>query len=790
MSKIDLPESWLNKLAKEFEQPYMAVLKSFLLTERSSGKSIFPTNKDLFRALNATSLENVKVVILGQDPYHGPGQAHGLCFSVPDGVALPPSLVNIFKELASDLNIPVSKSGNLQHWANQGVLLLNATLSVEAHKAGSHQGKGWEQFTDAVIKTVNDHCDNVVFMLWGSFAQKKCSGIDPKKHLILQSPHPSPLSSYRGFFGCKHFSKANSYLKQHGREPIDWQLPELASSPEKSKNVSDPKSSGQKTKTSTSKNLRNLNAGLIALVFFGVSVFVSTVHAQANLRIFRYCSEGSPATFNPALVTDSTTFNASARPIYNRLLEFERGGTKVEPSLAKSWEISADGLTVTFHLRSDVEFHSTPYFSPTRKLNADDILFTFERMLKSDHPYHRIGGGTYPTFQATQMGSIIANVKKQDDYTVVFKLHRPDATFFADMAMSFGSIFSAEYGQLLLKKKTPEKIDKDPIGTGPFVFVSYEKDKKIIYRANKNYFAGVPKVSELHIVIEPSPQGRFEKLINKTCDFMSAPTNDQLVKSQKDKNLKVYSQPGLNVLYLAMNTTKPPFTDVRVRKALRFGINRDLLVTQVFEGNAKVSKGPIPPAMWAYSRALPDYAYDVMRAKQLLKDAGIPEGTKIDLWYSGISRVYNPEPKKLVLAITRELARIGIVVNPVEMEWGEFLQKSRRGDPVLSIQGWSTDNGDPDNMLGNLLSCASIGAGNNRARWCNKEYSFRVDRARVTTNIRQRKKFYDEAQLRFYEETPWVPVAHATVFKIANQNIDGYRMSPFGTDDFSQVSFK
>jgi uracil-DNA glycosylase len=222
--KIDLEPSWLEQLAPEFEKPYMLQLKEFLLQQKQMGKVIFPPSKQIFNAFNTTPLDKVKVVILGQDPYHGPGQAHGLCFSVQPGVDAPPSLQNIFKEIARDLNIARPNHGCLQSWAEQGVLLLNATLTVERALAGSHQGKGWEQFTDRAIQLVNERCEGVVFMLWGSYAQKKGQFIDARKHLVLKSPHPSPLSAHRGFIGNGHFSKANQYLQQHGKTPIDWRL--------------------------------------------------------------------------------------------------------------------------------------------------------------------------------------------------------------------------------------------------------------------------------------------------------------------------------------------------------------------------------------------------------------------------------------------------------------------------------------------------------------------------------------------------------------------------------------
>ncbi len=227
---VKLDPSWLQPLQKEFDAPYMAALKNFLVAERDAGKRIFPKGSEWFHALDATPLDQVRVVIIGQDPYHGEGQAHGLCFSVRDGVQPPPSLINIYKELKTDLGVDPPRHGHLESWAKQGVLLLNAVLTVEAGRAASHQGKGWEQFTDAVIREVNALPRPVVFILWGSYAQRKASFVDTTKHCVIKSAHPSPLSAHNGFFGSKPFSRANAFLEAHGEQPIDWRLPQTAGS--------------------------------------------------------------------------------------------------------------------------------------------------------------------------------------------------------------------------------------------------------------------------------------------------------------------------------------------------------------------------------------------------------------------------------------------------------------------------------------------------------------------------------------------------------------------------------
>jgi uracil-DNA glycosylase len=226
--RVRLEAGWKSRLADEFDAPYMQQLRTFLVDEKRAGRTIHPASANIFAAFDATPFDAVKVVVLGQDPYHGAGQAHGLCFSVLPGVPVPPSLQNMYTELQRDLGLPAPDHGYLMPWATQGVLLLNAVLTVEHGLAGSHQGKGWERFTDAVVQRLNDEREGLVFLLWGSYAQAKGKAIDPRRHRVLKAPHPSPLSAYRGFIGCGHFSAANAHLEASGATPVDWRLPPRA----------------------------------------------------------------------------------------------------------------------------------------------------------------------------------------------------------------------------------------------------------------------------------------------------------------------------------------------------------------------------------------------------------------------------------------------------------------------------------------------------------------------------------------------------------------------------------
>jgi dipeptide transport system substrate-binding protein len=534
--------------------------------------------------------------------------------------------------------------------------------------------------------------------------------------------------------------------------------------------------------------LKTVNARFL---FLAALVFCSAnVYGQQVDKTFVYCAEANPIAFNAQLATDGTTFNASSRTMYNRLVGFEGGSTKVNPSLAKSWMVSANGREVTFKLRENVRFHTTDYFKPTRPFNADDVLFTFSRMLEVKHPYHKVGGGQYPSFQAQQMDQIIEKIERIDSQTVRFTLRRPEAPFLANLAMDFASILSAEYGAKLLLEKKQENIDKLPIGTGPFVFTWYQQGKTIRYRAHPDYFEGRSKVDHLVFLIITDPAIRLQKLQSGACQLMPEPEPSSIAEIKKDINLNLLQQPGLNIAYLAMATEKMPFANLDVRKAIHYALNREKYIQLVYGGNAQIAKNPIPPTMWSYNRRIIDYDYNVQKAKTYLAKAGLPDGFESELWYADVSRPYNPSPHKMAELMKEDLAAVGIKVKLVKLEWQEFLKRSRNGEPLMSIQGWTGDNGDPDNFLNNLLSCQSIGAGNNRSHWCNKRFSFLIDRARVTTNIRQRTKFYEEAQRIFKEEIPWVTVAHSTVFKVARKNIEGFRISPFGVIEFHKVIIK
>lgn len=526
----------------------------------------------------------------------------------------------------------------------------------------------------------------------------------------------------------------------------------------------------------------------VIIAAIGIAIFAGADENKNDTLI--YCAEAQPSSFNPQLATDGATFNASSRTIYNRLLSLNDSTTHVVPSLAESWKVSPNGKEITLKLREDVQFGATKYFTPTRFFNADDVLFTFRRMLDSKHPYHKIGGGKYPRFEGMQMPEIIQSIEKIDDHQIKIILRRPEAPFLANLSLDFASIFSAEYAEKLIKEKRKEDLDILPVGTGPFIFRSYEKDKVINYEAHKSYFDGPAKIPYLRFVITRDAHQRYENLKSGLCHLIPEPAPKDIPEIKSNSKVKLLSRPGMNISYLAFNMEKMPFQNIQVRKAIHHALNRQKYIQEVFGGHAQVAKSPLPPLMWSYKRDLVDFDYDPEKAKSILKTEGMSEGFRTELWYADVSRPYNPNVKLMAQLIQQDLAAVGIKAELKEFEWQEFLRRSRLGEPPLSLQGWTGDSGDPDNFLNNLLSCKAIQSGNNRARWCNKMFSFLVDRARVSTSLPTRIDFYEKAQAIFKEQIPWVTLSHATVFKVTRANIKGFRISSYGTNEFHRMEFE
>jgi dipeptide transport system substrate-binding protein len=512
------------------------------------------------------------------------------------------------------------------------------------------------------------------------------------------------------------------------------------------------------------------------------------IGAQAATTLI-YCSEGSPEGFDPGRYTAGTTFDASSQPLFNRLVQFERGGTRIVPGLAERWEASPDGLAYTFHLRKGVKFHTTEWFKPTRELNADDVIFTLDRMTNKENAFQKAFPASFEYASDMGLDANIAKLEKPDAMTVKISLKTVDAAFLANMAMDFASIQSAEYADQLMKAGKGAELNTKPVGTGPFVFKRYEKDAQIRYAAFDAYWDGKAKIDNLIYAITTDSAVRAQKLKAGECQVSSFPKPAEVAVMKKDPKIKLQSLNGLNVGYLTLNVKHKPFDNLQVRQAINMAINRKSLVDAVYQGAGAVAVNPIPPTMWSYDKANKGYEYNPEKAKALLAKAGFPNGFETKLWALPVQRPYNPNGQQSAELVQADLAKIGIKAQIVKYEWAEYLKRGKAGESDIGMFGWNGDNGDPDNFMANLLGCAAVG-GSNYGQWCDAEYDGLIKKAKQTTVLAERTKLYEKAQQVFQREAPWVPMAHSVVYQPMLQRVDGFKMSPFGTVQFHGVSLK
>ncbi|WP_025121972.1 MULTISPECIES: ABC transporter substrate-binding protein [unclassified Serratia (in: enterobacteria)] len=529
---------------------------------------------------------------------------------------------------------------------------------------------------------------------------------------------------------------------------------------------------------------------IIKITKLALTIAALSISSGVAAKTLVYCSEGSPENFNPQLYTSGTSVDASAVPIYNRLVDFKVGTTELQPSLAESWDVSEDGKVYTFHLRQGVKFQSNKYFKPTRDFNADDVIFSFMRQKDANHPYHNVSNGNYSNFESLEFGKLITAIDKVDDHTVRFTLAHPEAPFVADLGWYFASILSAEYANSMLKAGTPERVDMDPIGTGPFELKQYQKDSRILFAAFPDYWQGKAKIDRLVFSITPDASIRYAKLEKNECQVMPFPNPADLPRMKENKDINLMQKAGLNTGFLAFNTQKAPLDNVKVRQALALAINKPAIIEAVFHGTGTAAKNLLPPGVWSADADLKDYDYDPEQAKALLKEAGFANGMTIDLWAMPVQRPYNPNAKRMAEMIQADWAKVGVTAKVVTYEWGEYLTRVKNGEHQAALMGWTTATGDPDNFFGPLYSCTSANGGSNSSKWCYQPFDKLILEARAESNHEKRVALYKEAQQMMHDQMPAVMIAHSTIFEPVRKEVTGYEIDPFGKHIFYQVDVK
>jgi dipeptide transport system substrate-binding protein len=525
---------------------------------------------------------------------------------------------------------------------------------------------------------------------------------------------------------------------------------------------------------------------LSGLVAWGAGI------AAARADTLVVCTEASPDWLNSALSTANTSFDVSEQ-VSDRLVEMEIGGSTLRPALAESWTISPDGLRYTFKLRHGVKFQSNALFTPSRDFDADDVVFSFNRMLDHNSAWYKVDNGTYDMF-ASFIEPDLASVTKTADDTVVFTLKTPSASFLNALSLQSFSISSAEYADALVKAGKPEQLDMQPIGTGPFQLVQYQKDSLIRFRAFHDFWgkAGgmperAPKVDNLVFSITPDPAVRLAKLRAGECQIARYPNAADIDSIRATPGLAVQDGTIASASYLALRTDHKPFDDVRVRRALAMAIDLNSLVKAVYQGTGTPTAALVPPTLWGHNPDVKPYPYDPEGAKKLLAEAGYPNGFSTDLWAIPVARAYMPDGRRAAEMIQADWAKIGVTAKIVTYEWGEYLRRRRQGEGDVGMTGGTWDYPDPSEQMANL-TCHARGTGRNLSDWCDQSYTDLVDKANLVTDQAERARLYIQAQQIIHDQVPGILFADAKGFVALRNNVHGFKIHFFGGQPFGGVS--
>ena len=520
------------------------------------------------------------------------------------------------------------------------------------------------------------------------------------------------------------------------------------------------------------------NTTLFVAIFAALTWAWLPMHTIASGGTLIFGRGGDSIGLDPGHEMDGESFKVCDN-IYDTLVQYKTENTELEPGLAEAWESSEDGLTWTFHLRRGVTFHDgTPF-------NAEAVRFSLNRQHEPTHPYHNVGGA-YGYWIETGLAELVDKISAPDEFTVEIRIKKPYAPFIYTMAMTAFAIVSPTAAQ-----KWGDDFTNHPVGTGPFKFVRWDRNDKIVLAANETYWNGRPRLDRLIFRAIPDNAVRFIKLQNGSLHAIQFPNPDDLAQIRDDDSLELIAKPGMSVGYLAMNMDKPPFGNHKVRLAINHAINKSAIIEHLYQGTGIPAKNPIPPTLWGYDDTIEDYDYNPEKAKQLLVEAGYPDGFETTLWALPVPRPYIPDGRALAEVLQSDLRRIGITAKIVTFDWGTYLEKTKHGEHDMALLGWFADFGDPDNFLYYLLSkTAAQKPAGNIAFYRSDEMQAVLDKARATTNREERVALYQQAQAIFHRDVPWVPIAHAQQILVINKKVKNLNLHPLTWKYLRHVSLE
>ncbi|WP_105901930.1 ABC transporter substrate-binding protein SapA [Vibrio gangliei] len=502
---------------------------------------------------------------------------------------------------------------------------------------------------------------------------------------------------------------------------------------------------------------------------------------------FVYCGTTHPIFLNPQLSDSGDNIKSIGPQLFDSLLVLDPQTFEPLPHLATRWQVSADKTVYTFTLREDVQFQHTAWFTPTRALNAHDVVFSFNRILDSENPYHYVNGGRYPWFESIGFQHLIHSVKAIDDTHVQFTLNHPDNTFLANISTVFAAIHSQEYAHQLAAKDEKDNIDSNPVGTGPFQLSSSDHSELVRLSRHDGYWNGTPKMAQVVFDFSHRGTGNLAKLLTHECDVMADPMTSQLSLINNNAQIKSNISKAMNVAFLSLNTQHYALTDIRVRHALSYAINRQNIIDAVYFGQGYIASSLLPEDSWAYQDNQLQIRYDPQYAKALLQQAGYSDGLSLTMWVPLAAQSYNPSPNKTAELIQSDLAKIGIKLSIFKEHFVRRHVLLQQPNTDLILTGWAANTGEPDSLLRPQLSCEAQRASLNVAMWCDPDFDFLLTLARESEQTRHRLNLYHQAQTMLTQQLPIIPIAHGVQYQVHDSSLSGFVLNPFNSGSFENV---